>query len=163
MTNATARRKEALNSNPANLRDLDDAALAARVATSNDSAAWTEMLRRFEPVIRHQLGRSLSAAHSLLSSDSLDDAMQEFWLAVLKKDRAWLRRFEPERGHKLASWLGLLAWDVGCKQVRTLRRQAKGQPDLDMPEEDMSPEEMAIAIELHLERKANKRAARKRR
>jgi RNA polymerase sigma-70 factor (ECF subfamily) len=160
MTTATAR-EEAPKS--ADLRSLDDGSLAYRAALSNDRAAWAEMLRRFEPVIRHQLGRSLSAAHSLLSSDSLDDAMQEFWLAVLKKDRAWLLRFEPERGHKLASWLGLMAWDVGSKHVRKLRRLAKGLPDLEAPEEDMSPEEQAIAIELYLERKANRKAARARR
>jgi hypothetical protein len=106
----------------------------AQLALTNDAAVWSEVVERFEPVVRHQLGRTLAAGSKLTSSDSVDDALGEFWVALLKDDRAWLRRFDPSRDITLATWLGVLAWDVGNKHLRRLRRNRSGRPmdDLDL-------------------------------
>src|SRR5438876_824916 len=53
-TAATANQQ---NETSFNLTDLDDATLARR-ALINDEDVWREFVRRFEPVIRHQLGRT---------------------------------------------------------------------------------------------------------
>src|SRR5690349_8117819 len=100
-------------------RTRSDAELA-QLALTNDAAIWSEFVERFEPVVRHQLGRTLAAGSKLTSSDSVDDALGEFWVALLKDDRAWLRRFDPSRDITLATWLGVLAWDVGNKHLRRL-------------------------------------------
>src|SRR6202165_185453 len=52
-----------------NLTELDDAELARRALT-NDRDVWKEFVRRFEPVIRKELGRTLSAGTHLLCNDS---------------------------------------------------------------------------------------------
>jgi hypothetical protein len=116
-----------------NLTDLDDAELARRALT-NDPDVWREFVRRFEPVIRKQLGRTLAAGPNLLCSDSVDEALGDYWVALLNKDRDWLRRFDASKGFLLATWLGVLAWDVGNKHLRKLRRHRAGQPmdDLDL-------------------------------
>ena len=109
------------------IADLDDTELARRALT-NDPAVWAEFVRRFEPVIRTALGRTLAAGKKFLCSDSVDDALSEYWIALLKNDRAWLRRYDPTSGKKLGTWLGVLAWDVGNKHLRTLRRHRSGRP-----------------------------------
>lgn len=116
--------------------ELPDVNLA-RLALRDDPIAWAELVRRFEPVIRTQLGRTLAAGQKLLSSDSVDEALGEFWIALLNRDRDWLRRFDPQGGKTLAGWLGVLAWDVANKHLRKLRRQRMGLPmdDLDLDQE----------------------------
>jgi hypothetical protein len=102
---------------------IDDVELARR-AGSNDCDAWRELVRRFTPGIRWQLGRTLAARQRLLCSDSVDEALGEFWMALIKNDRAWLRRFDGR--HSLANWLNVLAWDVATKHLRRLRRWRRG-------------------------------------
>src|SRR4051794_32159440 len=96
------------------LTKVSDAELA-QLALTNDQEVWNEFVRRFEPVIRIALGRTLAVGKKLLCSDSVDDALGEYWIALLKSDRQWLRRFDPSTGYTLATWLGTLAWDVGQK------------------------------------------------
>jgi hypothetical protein len=116
--------------------DLDDAELVRRALT-DDARAWGELVRRFRPLIRKQLGRAMARWRRFLCSDSVDEALSEYWIALLKNDRAWLRRFNPASGHPLAKWLGVLAWDVGNKHVRAMRRHRAGRPmhGLDMERE----------------------------
>src|SRR5437868_505237 len=59
------------------IADLDDTELARRALT-NDRAVWAEFVRRFEPVIRTALGRTLAAGKKFLCSDSVDDALSEY-------------------------------------------------------------------------------------
>lgn len=107
----------------------DDNTLALSAATTNDPNVWFVFVRRYEPLIRKQLGRALAKGRKYLSSDSIEDALSEFWIALLKSDRKWLRRYRGDRGASLATWLGALAWDVGTKHVRALRRRAAGLPE----------------------------------
>lgn len=51
------------------LRALSDAELARRALT-NDGDTWAELTRRFEPVLRKEIGRTLAAGKKLLSSDA---------------------------------------------------------------------------------------------
>jgi hypothetical protein len=109
------------------LRDLHDAELARRALT-NDPAVWAELVRRFKPLIRKQLSRAMAGGGRVLCSDSIDEALGEYWIALLKNDRNWLRRYDSSSGRSLAKWLGVLAWDVGTKHMRTLRRHRAGRP-----------------------------------
>jgi hypothetical protein len=117
------------------LRALSDAELARRALT-NDGDTWAELTRRFEPVLRKEIGRTLAAGKKLLASDSVDEVLSEYWVALLGHDRTWLRRFDSSRT-MLATWLGVLAWDVANKHLRRLRRWRAGVPadDLDLERE----------------------------
>jgi len=102
------------------VRDLEELELLRRVI-ANDPAAWREFIRRFEPVIRHQIGRSIWPHRAALSSDSMADVLGEFWIYVLKNDRAALRAYDPAKGSRLSSWLGMLAMQTAWKHVRKQR------------------------------------------
>lgn len=108
---------------------VDDKSLALSAATTNDPSVWVVFVQRYEPLIRKQLGRALAKGRKYLSSDSIDDALSEFWIALLKRNRKWLRRYRADRRASLGTWLGALAWDVGRKHVRALRRRAAGLPE----------------------------------
>jgi hypothetical protein len=118
------------------LADVDEGELARR-ALANDCEVWRELVRRYEPSIRVQLARTLSAGADLLCSDSVDETLGEYWIALLNNDRAWLRRFNPALGHALSTWLTVLAWDVANKHLRKLRRWRAGLPmsDIDLDRE----------------------------
>jgi hypothetical protein len=109
-----------------NLRTLADAELARRALT-NDDDAWRELVRRFSPVLRDEIGKTLGGNKKLLCSDSVDEVMGEYWLALLANDREWLRRFNAKRT-KLATWLCVLAWSVTTHHLRLLRRWRAGTP-----------------------------------
>jgi hypothetical protein len=122
------------------LADLDDGDLARRALT-NDRDVWREFVARYEPSIRTQLARTLAAGREVLCSDSIDEALGDYWIALLNNDRAWLRRFDPELGHELRTWLNVLAWDVATKHIRRLRRWRAGLPmsDIDLDAEAWNP------------------------
>ena len=111
----------------------DDAELASRALT-NDPATWEALVARYERSIRAQLARTLAAGSDVLCSDSVDEALGDYWAALLRDDRAWLRRYDPSRGYTLCTWLTVLAWDVGNKHLRRLRRWRAGLPidDVDL-------------------------------
>ncbi len=118
-------------------RTANDATLALTAGLTDAAEVWRELVRRFEPVIRHQLARTLGMCRKLLSSDSVDEALAEYWLALLKDNRVWLLRFDPFEGASLATWLCTLARDVGAKHLRMLRKRAQGRPETD-PDDDPS-------------------------
>src|SRR5438128_197797 len=94
----------------AELAALDEGELARRLLT-NDRDVWAFFMNKYTPLIKHQIGRTLNRRRSILSSDSVKDALGEFWGRLLKNDRAWLRKFDPSK-RTLEKWLSALAWDV---------------------------------------------------
>ena len=131
----------------ARLRASDDSTLAL-CALTNDPDVWGVFVERFEPLIRQQLGRTLAAGRKFLPNDALDDALGEYWIALLRDDRAWLRRYDSMGGATFRSWLRALAWDVGTKYVRAertrhlheggKRRIPRKERDADSPDNDQA-------------------------
>lgn len=125
---------------------LDDAAIAQRALT-NDPVAWQALVDRCENSIRIELARALAAGKKVLCSDSVDEALGDFWVRLLQDDRAWLRRYDATRGYTLTTWLSALAWDVGNKHLRKLRRWRKGLPidDVNLDMESWNPRGLQFA------------------
>jgi hypothetical protein len=122
----------------------EDEAELARRALTNAPDVWAELVARYEPSIRVQLARTLAAGADVLCSDSVDEALGEYWIALLRNDRAWLRRFDASRGYALSTWLTALAWDVATKHLRKLRRWRAGLPmeEIDLDLESFNPRGM---------------------
>jgi hypothetical protein len=126
MTNASRKWSAAsLAPDRIKLAEIDDTALVALLLTKNE-AAWRELVRRYEPVLRGQVGRTLARAmRQVLDSDAVDDVIGDLYLHVLENDmmklRVWAR---GQRAGTLAAWLGLLANGIAIDHVRAafLRR-----------------------------------------
>lgn len=106
--------------NSIDFRTLDDNALLREVLRKSDPA-WRELVRRFDPVVRHHVGGWLRKYW--IMSDVVDETMGEFYLRLLANDMRRLRAFDKERG-KLCSWLCLLAVHTICDKWKQLIHQS---------------------------------------
>jgi len=95
----------------ADVRGMDDAALHRAVVVDGDREAFAELMRRYDPIVRDQLWRATGTAR-VASTEALDLAVAEFWIALLREGFARIARWRaPEGGvgASLGTWLALTA------------------------------------------------------
>jgi RNA polymerase sigma-70 factor, ECF subfamily len=114
-----ARRLPAL---PANPRDWADSDLLHKVLRQ-DGDAWKEMVRRFRALIYRCVTRVVGRYDSVLSSADPDEVYGEVMLTLVRDDMRKLRLYDPRRGMKLSSWIGMIATNVAYDFLRTTARR----------------------------------------
>lgn len=114
-----------------------DFALLERVL-NHQSDAWTELLRRYRALIFRCITKATSRVGAQLCPDDQDEIFCELCMNLLRDDMRKLRAFDPNRGVKLSTWLGLLSINTAYDH---LRRRAR-YPLLS-PGEDRTPERPA--------------------
>jgi hypothetical protein len=92
---------------------LDEVGLHQAVV-GGDPEAFAELIRRFEPIVRPQVMRSVPEALVELE-------LAEFWIGLIRDPK--LRAWEPELGGLFAQWIGTLAAQA-CARVRDGKRAA---------------------------------------
>jgi RNA polymerase sigma factor (sigma-70 family) len=122
MTTATCIRTELRSSDgrSSNLNAADARALVAH-AIQGDSAAWTEIVRRYEPILH------ATAARFRLSREEHDDAVQRIW------QRAVEHLHTVRDGAALPGWL---ATSMQRECLAMLRARARETPAGDMSDRD---------------------------
>jgi RNA polymerase sigma-70 factor (ECF subfamily) len=60
---------------------------------------------------------------SVVSQDDVREIYATLYLSLLSNDKHKLRTFDPERGNRFSSWIGLLAINAAYDYLRTLRRE----------------------------------------
>jgi len=95
----------------------EDLQLLRRVL-KGDSKAWTTFCQRFEGLIVGCVLRVLRRYNATFNSDDLADMVAEVWVTLLRDDMRKLHLYDPKRGYRLASWLGLLASNCTVDQLR---------------------------------------------
>ncbi len=122
-TRQTAPQKKASRSGGGNsVEELEllDALLAGR------RERWGEFVRRYERLIVSCTLKVLRRYGALFSTEDLDDLVAEAWLLLLRDDMKKLRQYRPDRGFRLASWVGLIATNSAIDQLRA--RVADARP-----------------------------------
>lgn len=104
------------------LRRVKDHDLLA-AAMDRDEHAWTELMRRYRPLIFRCILRVLKRYGALLSTDDIDEIFGDVCVSILHNDMHKLRAWDPARGTRLGSWLGLLAINVTHDHLRQLSRR----------------------------------------
>jgi RNA polymerase sigma-70 factor (ECF subfamily) len=94
-----------------------------------DPAAWTELLRRYRSLVYRCITKAISRSGAWLCEDDHDEVYCEFCLNLLRNDMKKLRAYDPERGVKLSSWLGLLAINTAYDCLRKRARYPLLAPD----------------------------------
>ena len=114
-------------------------------------AAWNEMLRRYRALIFRCINKATSRVGAMLCQDDQDEIFCEFCLNILRDDMRKLRAYDPERGVKLSTWLGLLAINTAYDHLRKRSRFPLLAPGADpapeRPSDSPSPLEMLLAAE----------------
>lgn len=100
--------------------DFEDAVLVQRLL-ANDSAAWNEFSTRYGRLMLSCIAR-VTSRFGRVSPDDVAEIYAGLCLQLLSNDKHKLRSFEPGRGTRLGSWLGLLATHAAYDFLRSVRR-----------------------------------------
>jgi RNA polymerase sigma-70 factor, ECF subfamily len=77
--------------------------------TANDPAAWREFQTRYDRLIMRCITKVTRRFSSIVSQDDVREVYATLYVSLLSNDMHKLRTFDPARGNRLGSWIGLLA------------------------------------------------------
>jgi RNA polymerase sigma-70 factor (ECF subfamily) len=92
---------------------------------SDDAAAWRQFDARFSRLIYRCITRITARFTAVVGPDDVREIHALLYLQLLANDKHKLRSFEPGRGNRLSSWIGMLAIHSAYDYLRTLRREPK--------------------------------------
>ena len=90
---------------------------------ANDPAAWREFQSRYDRLIIRCITKVTRRFASILSQDDVREVYATLYVSLLANDMHKLRSFDPERGNRFSSWVGLLAINAAYDYLRTLKRE----------------------------------------
>jgi RNA polymerase sigma-70 factor, ECF subfamily len=103
---------------------LNDAHLVAALI-ADDPHAWREFNTRFSRLVLSTISRVTARFSAVVSQEDLREIYATFCVQLLANDKLKLRSFDPERGNKLSTWLGLLASHTAYDFLRGARREPR--------------------------------------
>src|SRR5689334_4465194 len=107
---------------PVDHRSLSDGDLLEAVLTK-DQAAWRELIRRFRSLIFRCITKVAGKYDAVLSNEDVNEIFGDVCINLLRDDMRKLRVYDPARGSKLGSWLGLLAINTAYDYLRATSRR----------------------------------------
>lgn len=102
----------------------DDAALV-RGLLADEPHAWREFNTRFSRLVLSTISRVTARFSGVVSQEDLREIYATFCMQLLANDKHKLRSFDPERGNKFSTWLGLLASHTTYDFLRSARREPR--------------------------------------
>lgn len=102
------------------VRWMDERALH-QATLEGDPEAFSELIRRYDPVVRYRVWRVLGGLELVLG-EPLDSHIADFWCTLLDDEMAILRQWNAER-ELFAAWLGALASRTASERLRQLLRK----------------------------------------
>jgi RNA polymerase sigma-70 factor (ECF subfamily) len=121
-----------LSKRPADWSDRD---LLARVLR-NEPSGWTELVRRFRPLIYRCITK-VTCRYGALTGADIDEIYAEVMMQLVREDMHKLRLYNPARGTKLGSWIGMISVNAAYDYLRSAGRR----PLLDRIEGIVDPHE----------------------
>jgi RNA polymerase sigma-70 factor, ECF subfamily len=119
-----------------NAADWTDRELLKFVLRS-DSRGWAELLRRFRPLIYRCITKVTLKYAPTLSSADLDEIYADVMMQLVRDDMHKLRIYNPARGTKLGSWIGMISVNAAYDFLRSAGRR----PLLDKVDGNLDPHE----------------------
>lgn len=127
-TTSTATRKPRTRAHEANRRgactkldrqgEREEELALLDAALVGDARAWDRFCRRYQALIIGCVRRVLRRYGATFSTTDLADMVAEVWVALLREDRRKLRQYDPHRGYRLSSWIGLIATNCTIDHLR---------------------------------------------
>lgn len=138
---------------------MNDLALLEAVLSA-DQLAWRELIRRFRGLIYRCITKVLSRYESVLSNEDVNEIFSEVCFNLLRNNMKKLRVYDPRRGSKLGSWIGLITINTSYDHLRVTARQ----PVLDridgiLEREDCRPDPLDRLLEKERWHRLNNLAA----
>lgn len=117
--------------------ETDDELIAGMLA--NDPAAWREFQKRYDRLVMRCITKVTRRFASIVSQDDVREIYATLYVSLLSNDMHKLRTFDPERGNRFSSWIGLLAINAAYDYLRGLKRE---------PQKEAISEAMEITCDL---------------
>lgn len=89
----------------------------------DEPGAWREFQRRYDRLIHRCITKVTRRFASIVTQDDVRDIYSSLYLSLVANDRHKLRSFDPERGNRFSSWIGLLAINCAYDYLRALKRE----------------------------------------
>lgn len=99
----------------------------------DEPAAWRFFTAEYSRVIIGCIRRVLARFTRVTNDHDVDEVYARFCFELLANDRKKLRCFDPEKGGRLSTWIGLLATNSTYDYLRRIKRDRVCEP---MPEGD---------------------------
>lgn len=90
---------------------------------ARDEEAWNELLRRYRALMFRCITKVASKYDAVLSNEDVNEIFGDMCCNLLRDDMHKLRAYDPTRGAKLGSWLGLLAINTAYDYLRQTSRR----------------------------------------
>nr|HEX4316361.1 sigma-70 family RNA polymerase sigma factor [Kofleriaceae bacterium] len=95
-----------------------------RQVLADDARAWSELLRRYRPLIYRCVMKVIARSHAHGVADA-DEVYAEVLLQLVRDDKKKLRAYDPARGTKLGSWLCMIALNAAYDYLRGAARRPR--------------------------------------
>lgn len=102
--------------------DLSDLELLDEVLASSERG-WVELIRRYRALIYRCIGKVTQRCAPRISAFDLDEIFADVLLNLLRDDMRKLRKYDPERGTKLSSWIGMISINSAYDYLRSAGRR----------------------------------------
>jgi RNA polymerase sigma-70 factor, ECF subfamily len=89
----------------------------------NQGVAWNELVRRYRALIYRCISKVTLRYSPTLASADLDEIYAEVMIQLVRDDMHKLRIYDPTRGAKLGSWIGMLAVNAAYDYLRSAGRR----------------------------------------
>jgi RNA polymerase sigma-70 factor (ECF subfamily) len=99
----------------------EDVLVCALIA--NDAKGWREFQRRYERLIYRCITKVTRRFASVVTQDDVREIYATLVLSLLSNDKHKLRSFDPERGTRFSTWIGLLAINCAYDHLRAAKRE----------------------------------------
>jgi RNA polymerase sigma-70 factor (ECF subfamily) len=133
----------------ARLAYADDEDLVAGMLI-NDRAAWRAFQTKYDRLILRCITKVTRRFASIVSPDDVREVYATLYVSLLASDMHKLRSFDPTRGNRFSSWIGLLAINAAYDYLRSLKREPQKEclsEDLDLVCEMPDPFELTCEHE----------------
>jgi RNA polymerase sigma-70 factor (ECF subfamily) len=97
--------------------ELSDGDLVNAVI-AREPAAWPTFFAKYERLVVACVRRALRRYGASHSEEDIEDLVSQTAFNLVKDDYKKLRTFDPTRGYKLSSWVGLIATNTALDALR---------------------------------------------
>jgi RNA polymerase sigma-70 factor, ECF subfamily len=98
--------------------------LVARMV-QGEANAWREFQGRYDRLIYRCITKVTARFSARISADDVKEIYATLLLQLLANDKHKLRSYDPARGNRFGSWIGLLAINAAYDHLRSVRRDSQ--------------------------------------
>lgn len=109
----------------------EEAVLVDRLIDGNP-AAWREFFDRFDRLIYRCITKVMGRFGTKIGPEDIQEVYATLLLQLVANDKHKLRSFDPARGNRLGTWIGMLAINASYDYLRAMKREAKRAPAIEM-------------------------------